>query len=1543
MEWQKNGGPLAAIVSEQTDACLAVYREDASRVEQDANNELRIAEGGYRNRQLYELLQNAVDATHDGGGRLEVRLTADHLYVANDGAPFTADGVRAVMASDLSPKNDDRIGRFGIGFKSVLAVSSEPKIFSRTVCLSFDATWAADAIRSAGFTAPRYPTMRLARALDPVAESVADPILAELMTWASTVVVLPLRERRAELADDLRTFPKEFLLFSPHVREIRLLDSATSEYAAGRTITNESLRDGVAIITESGAREEWRVFRATWRPSEAARRDAGRLADRAEVEIAWAAPRRSRHGLGNFWAYFPTHALTTLSGIVNAPWRLGDDRLNPLPGAFNEGLLTQVLPGLIARNLGVLHDDSAPAAVLDLYPARGREPRSWADGVINEPIYESLRTHPSLPDCAGRLQLPSRLRLIPSILNQVWIDEWVASGRAPLEEWVHWDTAATPERRAKARRLVPSIEEDSAATTAWLESLARDGSADGSEAAIRLAARMVREGGADRELVAAVLQAKILRLEDGSVVRPVRGRVFVRATPEDDGATFVDDELAARPGIRDALGALGVHLLDKRGELQQLLVETAGRSTGWDRIWQLTRELPQQLCRELIETELGRPLESKIYVRTAAGQWTTISGALLPGSVVPADGRRDRECLIDPVFHEADFPLLHELGAVSEPVWREGVPRERWVTPYEQAMKDHFLERRSGSKPHHDHLLVRGDRPLWPLDLLERLSEPGRVAMTRAMLGRGAHKSWRVEHATNRSYGVEHVIAPEIWMLRKHGMVETSFGPLKPTRALLENDDVNPEVLPVVLHLSESAAAKIGVREVPSDLRTSDWRYLTAIADAWPDDERRTEFYTWLPDEARPETLIARVGQRRERVALRNVGVADSLATYEAMIEAHVPAILVPNEDEARRFIEDWEMPPGKDLLREEVIADEIGEPTFLLDDFPPLKLNPRLALEDYEMKLQRCSRLVRMVATPQGQVARPIKFHRESGRLLVTAQSSHAILQQVSEAMKLDMDGAAISNVLANMKTAESSALRRRVREAGALSPEAGLVEAVGVDNLRRQIPRHALEELEAAGELGQEQVARLALAVHGVGVLKGMRAILEERGLEPPREFSGKQKERRWVVDLNLPAEWAGFPSRPAPAREMVDGPLTLKPLHPYQERVTERIRGLLADIGPERGVVSLPTGAGKTRVTVQALVEEVTKGRLDGPIVWIAQSEELCEQAAESWTYVWRALGPTHPLVLSRLWGSNEVEEEPGGTQVVIATDAKLDAILAREGDRYEWLREPTVVIVDEAHTSVAPRYTRLLDWMNRSGRTRSGGYLIGLTATPYRGTSQSETERLVRRYDSNLLDEGILGENPYAKLQGMGVLAQVQRRTIDGAQVEFTEKELEDIKSTNMFPSRMEEELGRDRGRNDRIVQSILGLPSDWPVLLFAPSVDNARTLAALLSHHGVRSVSVSSGTEPAARRHYIDEFRQGRIRVLTNYQVLTQGFDAPAVRAVFVCRPTFSPNVYQQMVGRGLRGPLNGGSEEVLIVDVEDNLNMYGERLAFREFEQLWRR
>jgi superfamily II DNA or RNA helicase len=158
----------------------------------------------------------------------------------------------------------------------------------------------------------------------------------------------------------------------------------------------------------------------------------------------------------------------------------------------------------------------------------------------------------------------------------------------------------------------------------------------------------------------------------------------------------------------------------------------------------------------------------------------------------------------------------------------------------------------------------------------------------------------------------------------------------------------------------------------------------------------------------------------------------------------------------------------------------------------------------------------------------------------------------------------------------------------------------------------------------------------------------------------------------------------------------------------------------------------------------------------------------------------------------------------------------------------------------------------------------------------------------------------------------------------------------------LPDRFLERIGNDVERNRLILDSMLSRPGDWPILLFAASTEHAQIMASLLTLEGATAAAIDYRTDQAVRRRNVDRFRHGDIRVLTNYNVLTQGFDAPAVRAIYVARPTFSPNNYQQMIGRGLRGPLNGGKPTCLIVNVHDNWTMYGDALAFYDFEYLWK-
>lgn len=374
--------------------------------------------------------------------------------------------------------------------------------------------------------------------------------------------------------------------------------------------------------------------------------------------------------------------------------------------------------------------------------------------------------------------------------------------------------------------------------------------------------------------------------------------------------------------------------------------------------------------------------------------------------------------------------------------------------------------------------------------------------------------------------------------------------------------------------------------------------------------------------------------------------------------------------------------------------------------------------------------------------------------------------------------------------------------------------------------------------------------------------------------------------------------------------------------------------------KAMVELPTGAGKTRVAAETVLRLFMEGGLRGPVLWIAQSLELCEQAVQTWSTVWRGLGDERPLTIGRLWERNIVHEPDTEFSVIIATDAKLDAIL--HSPEYEWLSHASTVIVDEGHRAGdSELYTRILGWLGVAGRGW-GRPLVGLSATPFKGRSSSATEALVSRFGRHKLKA--FNGNAYRELAEIEVLARVQHEVLPGIKVSLKPAEIDEARKQRRISPSVLERIGRNQARMSTLVNHIMKLDATWPVLVFTPNVLSAQVLAATLRYRGIEAAAVSGQTGRQERRDIITRFKSNEIRVLTNCDLLIQGFDAPGVRALYIARPTFSPNAYIQMAGRGLRGPANGGKPECLIVDMEDNFGDgdVTDLLGYREYEDLWK-
>jgi superfamily II DNA or RNA helicase len=1550
--WVDPDRALEGLVDDFRMRCVRVYKQDPNRVEEDAGKERGIAEGGYGRKQIQELVQNAADALQQASGRIQVSLTSDALYVANEGKPFEDSGVRALLYTHLSNKTGTEIGRFGLGFKSISGISDCPQIFSQSVSFEFSRQQTVEELSAELDT--RYepgdvPALRLAWPLDPAAEFRADPVLADLAAWAVTVVKVPLNNGVAQqLSGEISEFDESFNLFAPHVRALDLIDGVVGQE---RHFKATKKGNRVTLTTEDGERD-WLVVSRDHRPSMQALESAGHAARRESVTVSWALPLTGRVGVGQLSAFFPVKSDLTLSGRVNAPWKLSDDRINVIECMFNYETLADVLPQLVVAARKDLVADGAFGRYIDVLPARGREDRSWADSVLNEPVYLALRDSRCLPDLDGQLRAPNALQRIPEDVNELasrWTE--VAGNRG---EWVHPDCTTSPERRSKVDRLMQDNPKRVGRVLHWLQSVVADPEPARSAAAIELAADLVGKGG-NTEMD--VRDARIVLLENGTLAQPARGRCFLRTSPAQSGTSFVDATVSGRPSTVDALKHLGITAFEDGGEMLELLTEL--KKTGrvdWNELWIAMRGSGVQRVHEAFDGVLGGHAAKLVRVRDGNARWELPEGLYIAGDCLK-QLKEDGSHLVDGDYHAADHEILSLLGVRSRPSRSATHSNERWVSRYRAAVRERIGDELGlGVQARQNIQIDSVESVLGPLQCLPDLSVTNRVALSVAIINEVDVPRVRVAHPNVPK--TARYVAPELWWVRQHGMLPTALGPVHVAKAFVaEVSEAPGGLLPTVTQivLSQDAEKVLNLRRDIGELNASEFSSLVKIHVERNDVLRVGQTYAWWcwthKQESPPDRIwICRSGQWDEEDR-RNVAVVHGTKAYDELGQFGIPCLVVDSVDDVHTLSELWDCLEGRDLPVT-YSYETSAEPEVVTDVFPVLD-TLEIADELDDLVIQKCLSISKVAAVP-GQPAVRVECAsgRESNRILVTGATDKEILKQVLGSLLYDDSDEQVDTLLGDMQRRRDS---RRVREIkNAPSDAERLLMLAGEDRLKTLIPKDALNYLVNDGSVEPHglDLARLCVSMWGVRALeRACKADPQGLPLPPPSTWSGSFNTRKWVAHLGFGEEWAGQKARRRnKPTEYVDGPTQLDSLHDYQEVVAERLGRLLSGEGPRRGIVSLPTGAGKTRVAVQTIIESIRSGRLDGsasdtpfagPILWLADGEELCEQAIDAWSYLWRAVGRQDTqLILSRFWSSYEMEEEAAGVQVVVATWQKI-LHRAVDNESFAWLAEAPVVIIDEAHGALHPSYTKILEWLGRSSRERDKP-LIGLTATPFRGRRDSdETERLLRRFDDNQLDEGVFGDEfPQVRLQRDRVLARAHLEILDGASIDLSDREIEEFKSKGWLSRDAGARLGRDEDRTRTIVDSIMSKPEDWQIVVFAASVEAAQTLATLLTLQGRPAASIDQDTNPEDRRMAIDRFKSGDLKVLTNYAVLSQGFDAPKTDAVYITRPTSSEVRYQQMVGRGLRGPKNGGTEEVLIVNVLDNIVEFGDSIVYQSLKDI---
>lgn len=1545
---------------------LAAYRAAPHDAEEHGNIETAVLAGGYAYRQIAELIQNAADAVSEAGdpglrGRIVVEVDDQGLWAANSGAPVDRAGVRALLNSHASGKRAGQIGRFGLGFKSLLRLGGRINVLSRTVCLGFDPDWCRTRIRSHLGLAPDaiVPGLRMAVPQDWQQALPALPS-ADRFDWATTVVHAELvgTGARDAVIEEIRRFPAEFLLFLPHDIDLELRGGDTE-----RRLERRTEADGTVVIGDLAAdrpsTQRWRVFQTSAQiTDEAAHQDATSVHSRETVPIIWAAPvGTQREAAGRFFAFFPTATETRTSGILNAPWKLNSDRTAVIPGAWNSALMEKAAD-LVVSSLPQLAAEQDPGVVLDAFPrelANANEPAA----PLVAALWARLVDAPVLPNCDGELFTGSELRRAPTDQTEL-IQRWSEIARPEdCETHLHPGCTATAARVARLGQLADrlAIRPDGsgprlAKTVAveWLQSAATADPA-GAGAALDLAdawsaqaPAYVWNGVRD--------QLRIIPTADGGLA--TASEAVLSGDPEPP-LRAVFPAIAEDPHCRKILiDCFGIGN-EKDADWDRLFRNLAGaaRTSGdWTEIWKLLRRMPWNEAADMLNYR-------SVQVRTLTG-WCAPDDCFRPGELlsdeeraaIPAETLAELDAItVDEAWHHADSAFFGELGLgePGEARWREQTVQafpgsgtsDRWLADWQKRwVKEYYksLDHRP------DQNLLSSDAfgmPAgWEMLLLK---DDGLRAKATAWLlhAMGAERDSPVSpvefhHSTRYDAYARRTYPHPVWdLIRLNGLVDIGEARLSGEMLLGRGAAERVALLPSLANLAPGLMRLFEAGGTWSSSASKDECWKSWLALAAQDDagiDALTPFYQLA---ARDGFAPEQVFHAGARIPISDMSVATSSRDAALAADVGIAVIALPHDtaqiwlnagaiplteiatiswERSAAFSDDVLLIEAEPLLREAIRADCHGTASIAFAEALAQSIGDRVVDMPW--------------AVVDGSLVVHEKLYREAPW---TRRLEWLVEGVVASGWAVD------GNVLETVLTQGSEARRRMVAAAPDIPSRLQL--ACGERTILELFEPDIRKQLED----NPTQAASIALTLFGPALLtlSPVREAMQREGLDPPQRWGG-EAAMTFVSEIGFPAEFAAPPDRKREPELSVTGPLPLKPLHDFQEEVVGHIDALLQNGNSKRrrAVISLPTGAGKTRVAAQTAVTRVlAPAGANRLVLWIAQTDELCEQAVQCFRELWVNLGSSgETLRIVRLWGGQvtpraSAKDEP---TVIIASIQTLSSRMVDTG--LAWASDPALLVIDECHHALTPSYTGALRWLNpgveAEGREPP---IIGLSATPFRGRNDEESAQLARRFDGRLIPSN--QETLFDRLQGMGVLA---RFTYDRLEIDtgftFTQEEQWKISKFGKVPDTALERLGEIGERNDMIVDAICAAP-EKSALVFATSVAHGRRLAAQLNLRGVRAAAVSGETDRNSRRWFIAGFRRGDIRVLCNHSALTTGFDAPATDLIVIARPVFSPALYMQMAGRGLRGPANGGKEHCRILTVQDNLDEYTDRLAHHYFEQ----
>ena len=356
----------------------------------------------------------------------------------------------------------------------------------------------------------------------------------------------------------------------------------------------------------------------------------------------------------------------------------------------------------------------------------------------------------------------------------------------------------------------------------------------------------------------------------------------------------------------------------------------------------------------------------------------------------------------------------------------------------------------------------------------------------------------------------------------------------------------------------------------------------------------------------------------------------------------------------------------------------------------------------------------------------------------------------------------------------------------------------------------------------------------------------------------------------------------------------------LREYQQRTIDQLYAWFEAGNQGNPCLVLPTGSGKSHI-VAALCKDALQSWPETRVLMLTHVAELITQNAEKMRQHW----PGAPMgIYSASIGKRDLGEP--------ITFAGIQSVRSKARE----LGHIDLVLIDECH---------LVNHKDEGGYRKLLGELkainpalrvVGLTATPFRLGHGLITDKPAM-FDDLLTPvsiEELIFKGYLSTLRSKVTRAKLDTTGVHKRGGEFIESELQAAVDTD--------------DQNQAVVREVLNLSGErkaW--LFFCAGVKHANHVAEVLREHGIAAECVTGETSKTDRARMLADFKAGRLRALTNANVLTTGFDYPDIDLVAMLRPTMSASLYVQMAGRGMR--VKSHTDHCLVLDFAGVVETHG--------------